>query len=247
MTCGEPEALLYARGPHWRRRCVCKERLRAALRWCSSRPRLARMGPLRHHGAPARRYYAQRCAGALPAHGSRVWVHYGITAHPHSSTVQNRSGTPFRYAAVHENLTGSQESRVARAYVHILRIYQRLYKNREKLDQHACISLRDRSQQRWLAFSGYFVARRVCECDSVWGAGAAWRGSFWPTFRAIPPPSVLVPSPLSLIRRPPRPRPGRIHVRAPPPARGAGAQLPALELLYYRVSCGGVCVVQCVG
>ena len=113
--------------------------------------------------------------------------------------------------------------------------------------QHACISLRDRSQQRWLAFSGYFVARRVCECDSVWGAGAAWRGSFWPTFRAIPPPSVLVPSPLSLIRRPPRPRPGRIHVRAPPPARGAGAQLPALELLYYRVSCGGVCVVQCVG
>jgi len=57
---------------------------------------------------------------------TRVWVHYGITAHPHSSTVQNRSGTPFRYAAVHENLTGSQESRVARAYVHILRIYQRL-------------------------------------------------------------------------------------------------------------------------
>ena len=140
-------------------------------------------------GAYARRDYAQRCAGALPAHGSRVWVHYGITAHPHSSTVQNRSGTPFRYAAVHENLTGSQESRVARAYVHILRIYQRLYKNREKLDHSMraflCISLRDRSQ-RWLAFSGYFVARRVCECDSVWGAGAAWR-SFWPISVRFPP------------------------------------------------------------
>ena len=32
------------------------EILRAALRWCSSRPRLARMGPLRHHGAPAQQH-----------------------------------------------------------------------------------------------------------------------------------------------------------------------------------------------
>jgi len=63
----------------------------------------------------------------------------------HSSTVQNRSGTPFRYAAVHENLTGSQESRVARAYVHILRIYQRLYKNREKLWTTACVHFFARS------------------------------------------------------------------------------------------------------
>ena len=136
----------------------------------------------------------------------------------HSSTVQNRSGTPFRYAAVHENLTGSQESRVARAYVHILRIYQRLYKNREKLDhsQHACISLRDRSQ-RWLAFSGYFVARRVCECDSVWGAGAAWRGSVWPISVRFPPlfsslrlsassAAPRAPAPAGFMCEPPRPR-----------------------------------------
>ena len=47
-------------------------------------------------------------AGALfPPHGSRVWVHCGITAHSHSSTVQNRPGTPFRYAAVHEPHTES--------------------------------------------------------------------------------------------------------------------------------------------
>ena len=208
-----PTARAY--GPITASRRTRTEILRAALRWCSSRPRLARMS---------------------------------ITAsrRTHSSTVQNRSGTPFRYAAVHENLTGSQESRVARAYVHILRIYQRLYKNREKLDHSMRAFLCAIAHSgRWLAFSGYFVARRVCECDSVWGAGAAWRGSFWPISVRFPP--LLVPSPLSLIRRPPRPRPGRIHVRAPPPARGAGAQLPALELLYYRVSCGGVCVVQCVG
>ena len=65
---------------------------------------------------------------------ARAYVSITASRRTHSSTVQNRSGTPFRYAAVHENLTGSQESRVARAYVHILRIYQRLYKNREKLD-----------------------------------------------------------------------------------------------------------------
>ena len=244
MTCGEPEALLYARGPHWRRRCVCKERLRAALRWCSSRPRLARMGPLRHHGAPARRYYAQRCAGALPAHGSRVWVHYGITAHP-----QQHRAEPVRHSVPlcccsrkPHRLTRESCRSCVRTY--LTYISETVQEQREAGPQHACISLRDRSQQRWLAFSGYFVARRVCECDSVWGAGAAWR-SFWPISVRFPP--LLVPSPLSLIRRPPRPRPGRIHVRAPPPARGAGAQLPALELLYYRVSCGGVCVVQCVG
>ena len=79
VTCGEPEALLYARGPHWRRRCV-----------------------------HARRYYARfPLVLSSPPHGSRVWVHYGITAHPHSSTVQNRPGTPFRYAAVHEPHTES--------------------------------------------------------------------------------------------------------------------------------------------
>merc|ERR1712106_1162130 len=114
-----------------------------------------------------------------PAHGSRVWVHYGITAHPHgditrsaalvlfpptaraygsitasrrthSSTVQNRSGTPFRYAAVHENLTGSQESRVARAYVHILRIYQRLY-----------IDVCTRTERSWTTACVHFFARSL--------------------------------------------------------------------------------------
>ena len=79
MTCGEPEAMLYARGPHWRRRCV-----------------------------HARRYYARfPLVLSSPPHGSRVWVHCGITAHSHSSTVQNRPGTPFRYAAVHEPHTES--------------------------------------------------------------------------------------------------------------------------------------------
>merc|ERR1712194_193797 len=143
------------------------------------------------------RYYAQRCAGALPAHGSRVWVHYGITAHPHSSTVQNRSGTPFRYAAVHENLTGlTRESCRSCVRTYLTYISETVQEQREAGPQHACISLRDRSQQRWLAFSGYFVARRVCECDSVWGAGAAWRGSVWPT-RSVRFPPLLVPSPLS--------------------------------------------------
>ena len=217
MTCGEPEALLYARGPHWRRRCVCKERLRAALRWCSSRPRLARMGPLRHHGAPAQQHRAEPVRHSVPLCCCSRKPHRRLTRESCRSCVRT----------------------------YLTYISETVQEQREAGPQHACISLRDRSQQRWLAFSGYFVARRVCECDSVWGAGAAWRGSFWPISVRFPP--LLVPSPLSLIRRPPRPRPGRIHVRAPPPARGAGAQLPALELLYYRVSCGGVCVVQCVG
>ena len=210
-----PTARAY--GPITASRRTRTEILRAALRWCSSRPRLARMGPLRHHGAPAQQHRAEPVRHSVPL--------CCCSRKPHRLT---------------------RESCRSCVRTYLTYISETVQEQREAGPQHACISLRDRSQQRWLAFSGYFVARRVCECDSVWGAGAAWRGSFWPTFRAIPPPSRPFAA-LSLIRRPPRPRPGRIHVRAPPPARGAGAQLPALGLLYYRVSCGGVCVVQCVG
>ena len=176
---------------------------------------------------------------------ARVWAHYGITAHPHgditrsaalvlfpptaraygsitasrrthSSTVQNRSGTPFRYAAVHENLTGSQESRVARAYVHILRIYQRLYKNREKLDHsmRAFLCAIAHSNVGWRSP----VISSLAACVSVTLCGVPVQRGADP-FGRFPcdSPPLLVPSPLSLIRRPPRPRPGRIHVRAPRP------------------------------
>ena len=185
MTCGEPEALLYARGPHWRRRCVCKERLRAALRWCSSRPRLARMS---------------------------------ITAsrRTHSSTVQNRSGTPFRYAAVHENLTGSQESRVARAYVHILRIYQRLYKNREKLDHsmRAFLCAIAHSNVGWR--SPVISSLAACVSVTLCGVPVQRGADPWPTFRAIPPPS----RPFASQPHPPPPAPPpRPDSCASPPAR----------------------------
>ena len=202
MTCGEPEALLYARGPHWRRRCVCKERLRAALRWCSSRPRLARMGPLRHHGAPAQQHRAEPVRHSVPL--------CCCSRKPHRLT---------------------RESCRSCVRTYLTYISETVQEQREAGPQHACISLRDRSQQRWLAFSGYFVARRVCECDSVWGAGAAWRGSFWPISVRFSPPSrpfASQPHP-----PPPAPPPRPDSCASPPPARGAGAQLPALELLYY--------------
>ena len=164
------------------------EILRAALRWCSSRPRLARMGPLRHHGAPAQQHRAEPVRHSVPL--------CCCSRKPHRLT---------------------RESCRSCVRTYLTYISETVQEQREAGPQHACISLRDRSQQRWLAFSGYFVARRVCECDSVWGAGAAWRGSFWPISVRFPPlfsslrlsassAAPRAPAPAGFMCEPPRPR-----------------------------------------